>query len=33
FEKRDETRLISFVVILDDFLYVLGIHDGLSSKK
>jgi hypothetical protein len=33
FEKRDETRLISFVVILYDFLYVLGIHDDLSSKK
>jgi hypothetical protein len=31
FEKRDETRLISLMVILDDFLYVLGIHDDLSS--
>jgi hypothetical protein len=33
FEKRDETRLISFFVILYDFLYVLGIHDDLSSEK
>jgi hypothetical protein len=33
FEKGDETRLISFVVILYDFLYVFGIHNDLSSKK
>jgi len=33
FEKGDETRLISFVVILYDLLYVLGIHDDLSSRK
>jgi hypothetical protein len=33
FEKRDETRLISFVVILYNFVYVLGIHNDLSSKK
>jgi hypothetical protein len=33
FEKRDKTRLVSFVVILYDFLYVLGIHNDLSSKR
>jgi hypothetical protein len=32
FEKGDETRLISFVVILYDFVYLLGIHDDLSSS-